>query len=73
MKITTTVEADIEEKGVYHIPGNFNMQNTLCGFVDVLHKEYDFEEHPCNCKLCLEIFKEVKAYKFPKGYFKEVK
>ena len=63
-----TVEPE-DTPGVYHIPGVHNMQITLCGFVDVDHDFHDYEDHPCNCAVCEQALKKIKALRFPKGYF----
>ena len=65
-KFTVEVEEDI---GVYHIRGVHNMQNTLCGFVDVSNNLKDAQEYPCNCHSCISALRDIKALRFPKGYF----
>lgn len=67
-KVTIEVKEPGQE-GVYHIPGVHNMQNTLCGWVDVTDTEFDFKDHPCNCLECITALKKIKGLRFPKGYF----
>lgn len=72
-KTTTTIEVTGEDPGVYHIPGQHNMQQTLCGFVDCSFTEsHDAEDHPCNCKDCISALKKIQALRFPAGYFAAV-
>lgn len=66
---TTVVECYDDEPGVYHIPGCGNMQNTLCGFVDVQNEHYHFDGRPVTCVACIAILKRIQALRFPKGYF----
>jgi hypothetical protein len=69
-RVNTTVEVTGEERGVYHIPGVHNMQQTLCGYVDCSGVEdHDAEDHPCNCRGCIDALRDIKAMRFPKHYF----
>jgi hypothetical protein len=69
-KTNTTVEVASELPGIYHIPGQHNMQQTLCGYVDCAGAEdRDAEEYPCNCGACIGALKSIKALRFPSHYF----
>lgn len=70
-KETIEVINEAGQKGIYHIPVSYNMQQTMCGFVDVKHKLHDYTEHPCNCKACIDVLKTVQKMNFPKKYFKK--
>ena len=69
--ITDTIEVVGEngQEGTYHIPGVHNMQNTLCGFVDVMTDEHDCEEHPCNCVACMDALNKIRKLRFPNNYW----
>ena len=69
VKTTETVETPTETPGVFHIPGVHNMQNTLCGFVDVINQSHDYRDHPVNCRACIDALKAIQALRFPGGYF----
>lgn len=60
------------QEGIYHIPVLYNMQQTMCGFVDVAHVIHKYDDHPCNCKSCIMILKSVQKMRFPKNYFKRL-
>lgn len=67
---TLTVEVTSEQPGMYHIPGQHNMQQTLCGYVDCFGAEdRDAERFPCNCIACIDALKKIKALRFPSHYF----
>jgi len=67
---TYTVEIQSEEPGVYHIPGQGNMQQTLCGWVDAFGQvDHSALDHPCNCRNCIDMLNKIKALRFPKHYF----
>lgn len=69
-RVNNTVEVTSEERGVYHIPGVHNMQQTLCGYVDCFGVErHDAKDHPCNCRGCIDALNDIKAMRFPKHYF----
>ncbi|MDR9836860.1 MULTISPECIES: hypothetical protein [Herbaspirillum] len=72
-QMLSTVEVQ-DEPGVYHIPGVHNLQNTLCGFVDVSWSaDRDAEEFPCNCEKCIDALAKIKALRFPKYYFAKIR
>jgi hypothetical protein len=69
-RVDTTIEITSQERGVYHIPGVHNTQQTLCGYVDCYgDKRHDAAEHPCNCQHCIDALNKIKAMRFPKHYF----
>lgn len=71
MKYDYTVLIPNEDPDVYHIPGVHNTQMTLCGWVDASSQECcNYVDHPVNCKSCVDAYKQIKAMKFPKDYFK---
>jgi hypothetical protein len=71
--ITETIEVhEPNQNNIYHIPGVHNMQNTLCGFVDVVTDEHDYEDHPCNCEPCIDALKKTRKLRFPKDYWEKL-
>ncbi len=67
-KLLTTIEIDESEvdKGTYCIPSATGFI-TLCGHCDVPYAELDVEEHPPNCRECLNIVKYCKKLTLPKA------
>lgn len=70
-EFTRFIDSDYQSEEIYHIPGIHNMQQTLCGWVDVPYEQHHYSEHPVNCRQCIDAYKEIKALKFPKCYFEE--
>lgn len=68
-RITSTIRIlnENEDKGTVHLPGALNQNETVCGWVDVRHKELDPKEHPPNCHGCLQIVKELREMRLADG------
>lgn len=65
----STIKINVPGVDEYHIPGVHNMQVTLCGWIDVNSKEFDYKKFPCNCFACKDALEKIRELRFPKGYF----
>ena len=68
MKLSHTITCpDDDIETIYHIQDIPGYDTSLCGLSNVTSVDHDMEEHPVNCKACIQVVKFCKNLKYEKG------